>query len=376
MLKKLIAQRVEKIKAMKALNAENAIFNDEVSAQYETLNNEFEALNRSIALKKSENILENTLDDDLNAVTVVKNDTQLDNMMNYVRTGAVADATNAMETGGTTKGAYLIPPSYASTILSELAKETVLRKYATVMVTKGQHTIPISGAKPVFGWIDELGAYPKSDKKFTKATLEAWKLGGIIQVSEELLNDESFGLIAHLRKEIVEGLSFQEGESFYIGDGTKKPLGLSNSIIAANKKSVATKDKVLLSEIETLFFTQSSKIRKKGTWLISDKFFQALYTLKDANDNYQWARGVDGNAPSTIMGRPYEIDDALDGTGVTALAYFGDMSAYTIGDRGQMAIQRLNELYAEDGMVGFKVYKRTDGKLVRKNDISMLKNKA
>ena len=57
-----------------------------------------------------------------------------------------------------------------------------------------------------------------------------------------------------------------------------------------------------------------------------------------------------------------------------SLAIFGKLKDYKIGDRGEMAIQRLNERYSEKGFVGFKVYKRTDGKLASTKNIAQLKN--
>jgi HK97 family phage major capsid protein len=43
---------------------------------------------------------------------------------------------------------------------------------------------------------------------------------------------------------------------------------------------------------------------------------------------------------------------------------FGDFSYYVIRDVNGIAFQRLNELYAENGQVGFRAYHRTDGKLL------------
>ena len=42
---------------------------------------------------------------------------------------------------------------------------------------------------------------------------------------------------------------------------------------------------------------------------------------------------------------------------------FGDMSYYRIQDRPGIYVQRLAELYAGNGQVGFRLYKRTDGVL-------------
>jgi len=43
---------------------------------------------------------------------------------------------------------------------------------------------------------------------------------------------------------------------------------------------------------------------------------------------------------------------------------FGDFSYYTIADRGPRVLVRLNELYAANGQVAFRIHERVDGATV------------
>jgi len=54
---------------------------------------------------------------------------------------------------------------------------------------------------------------------------------------------------------------------------------------------------------------------------------------------------------------------------------FGDFSYYNIADRGARVFQRLDELYAANGMTGFLLKERVDGILVDNNAIRALKIK-
>ena len=54
---------------------------------------------------------------------------------------------------------------------------------------------------------------------------------------------------------------------------------------------------------------------------------------------------------------------------------FGDFKFYWIGDRQGITFRRLNELYAENGQVGFIASKRVDGKLILPEAIKVLKQK-
>jgi HK97 family phage major capsid protein len=42
---------------------------------------------------------------------------------------------------------------------------------------------------------------------------------------------------------------------------------------------------------------------------------------------------------------------------------FGDLRYYTIAERSGRVMQRLNELYAANGQVGFRMFERVDGKV-------------
>ena len=51
---------------------------------------------------------------------------------------------------------------------------------------------------------------------------------------------------------------------------------------------------------------------------------------------------------------------------------FGDLTSYWIADREGRSMQRLNELYAATGQVGFRVTQRVDGRLVQTEGLKCL----
>jgi HK97 family phage major capsid protein len=61
------------------------------------------------------------------------------------------------------------------------------------------------------------------------------------------------------------------------------------------------------------------------------------------------------------------------GAGALSVA-FGDYRNYWIADRAGRTVQRLNELYANNGLVGFLSTERLDGKVIQPEGIQLLKN--
>lgn len=85
---------------------------------------------------------------------------------------------------------------------------------------------------------------------------------------------------------------------------------------------------------------------------------------------------VSAGEPDTILNRPVKtsayVPTIQPGAKVMA---FGDFGYYWIADRQGRAFQRLNELYAANGQVGFRVTQRVDGKLILKEAVKILKMK-
>ena len=51
---------------------------------------------------------------------------------------------------------------------------------------------------------------------------------------------------------------------------------------------------------------------------------------------------------------------------------FGDFKNYWIGDRAGRTVQRLNELYATNGQIGYVATERVDGKVILPEAIQLL----
>ncbi len=379
-LEKLMALRAEKLTAMKIFNEAHAEMNEEDTATFAKMKAEFEKVSRDIDLLKTENKLASEVDEII-AISPVNAQAILDvenikDFTHFMASGGVdlSKIKATMTLGAPTSGTVLVPEQWAKEIDKLLKRNVAVRKYATVIKTNGTFNMPVGDDRAVAGWIDELGAYPTSDVKFSNLQIEAFKNGVIVKVAEEFLADESFSLQSYLVEQIADATGWLEGAAFIDGDGVKKPTGLLKGIAAKNQDTLAVLDTVSIADVEDLYLKVHNTYRKRGTWIISDKFYKAVFKLKDAQGNPVWSQGFNAGEPGRLFNRPVEIDDTMLGESGEPLAFFGDISRYKIGDRGQMAIQRAEERYMEEGVVAFKVYKRVDGKLTKDDAVAVLKN--
>ena len=95
-----------------------------------------------------------------------------------------------------------------------------------IQTSSGDRKIPVVASKGTASWIDEEGAYTESDDSFAQVSIGAYKLGTMIKVSEELLNDSVFDLESYIAREFARRIGTKEEEAFFTGDGTGKPLGI------------------------------------------------------------------------------------------------------------------------------------------------------
>ena len=267
----------------------------------------------------------------------------------------------SMNVANNIKGGYLVPTVWENRIIEKLREESVMRRIATVETTSSETNIPVSTSKPKFGWIDEEGSYPETDSEFGQKSVNAWKLGGIIKISEELLYDNAYNLEGRIERDSVIGLREEEEEAFINGDNIKKPRGLL--LDAQIGKEATAADAITADEIIDLVYSVKRSYRRNGRFLLDDPIAKAIRKLK-ANEQYIWQPGLTSGEPDRLLGYPVEFSFAMpEMTAENKPVAFGDFSYYTIYDRQGMFMQRLDEKYSNTGQVGFKVYRRTDGLL-------------
>ena len=286
---------------------------------------------------------------------------------------------NALQVGTDFEGGYLVPDEFERTLVEALEEENIFRTMAKIIQTaSGDRKIPVVASKGTASWVDEEGSIPESDDAFGQVSIGAYKLATMIKVSEELLNDSVFNLESYIAREFARRIGAKEEESFFIGNGTGKPTGIFNATGGAELGvTAASATAITVDEIMDLFYSLKSPYRKNAVFVMNDSTVKAIRKLKDGNGQYLWQPSISAGQPDTILNRPVKTSAYVPtiAAGAKTIA-FGDFGYYWIADRQGRSFQRLNELYAATGQVGFKATQRVDGKLILSEAIKVLKMKA
>ncbi len=288
------------------------------------------------------------------------------------------DVRNALQVGENSEGGYLVPDEFERTLIEALEEENIFRTLAHVITTSsGDRKIPVVASKGTASWVDEEDPIPDTDDAFSQVSIGAYKLGTMIKVSEELLNDSAFNLQTYIAKEFARRIGAKEEEAFFVGDGDGKPTGIFHATAGAQLgATAASATAITADELLDLFYSLKAPYRKKASFVMNDATVKAIRKLKDGSGQYLWQPSIAAGQPDTILNRPVKTSAYVPTIAAAAkIIAFGDFGYYWIADRQGRVFQRLNELYAATGQVGFKATQRVDGKLILAESIKVLQMK-
>lgn len=298
---------------------------------------------------------------------------------NMVRAKAMSyEIHNALKIGEDDHGGYLAPDEFERTLVEALEEQNIFRQFAHVITTSsGDRKIPVVASKGTASWIDEEAAFPESDDTFGMLSIGAFKLATTIKVSDELLHDSVFDVASYIAKEFARRIGAAEEEAFFTGNGTGRPTGILNATGGAETGVTSAGANISFDDVIDLYYSLRSPYRRNAVFMMNDSTVRALRKLKNGSGDYLWQPSVTAGTPDTILNRPVYTSSYMPTVAAGAKSIlFGDMSYYWIADREGRTFQRLNELYAPTGQVGFLSFERVDGKLILPEAAKVLQMKS
>lgn len=246
--------------------AKSDILSAEDNAQYERMEKEVVALGKEIDRLTKQAAIDNELNQPttnaiVNTPTLgeVPNtkDQYNQSFWNMMRGNVSANVMNALKEGSDADGGYLVPDEFEKQLVQKLHQENVLRSISHVIQTSsGDHKIPVVASEGTAAWLDEEAAYTESNSTFSQVTLGAHKLGTLIKVSEELLNDSAFDLTNYISSEFARRLGDAEEEAFLTGNGTGRPTGILNDTNGAKDGiTTASATAITFDELIDLYYS-------------------------------------------------------------------------------------------------------------------------
>ena len=292
-------------------------------------------------------------------------------------------------------GGYLITPvEISSDIVSQIDNLVFVRQLckasgSVTTVTSAQKLgIRIKKARMnAADWTQEIGTVtPDEAMTFDRRDLEPNQLTKLALISNRTLM-----LTTDAEKEVNEELAYQHAiaqeNGFLNGNGTGQPLGVftasSTGIDTSRDQTSQAATTISGDDLIGMKFSLRQPYLQGPSvaWILHRFVVQAIRTLKVSASGladalqYVWQPGLTNGAPDRILDIPYCMSEYAPSSIAANLytAVLGNFRYYRIAQLPDVMVQRLVELYAATGEVGFKGTSWVDGMPVMAEAFSRLK---
>lgn len=202
----------------------------------------------------------------------------------------------------------------------------------------------------------------------------------IVRVSVELLQDAGFNLETLLAEAFGKRFGRAYESAFTVGSGVAGPQGIVTAVLASGASPVVgagsnandgqgspAYSTIGSNDLISLEHSVDPSYRRGAKYMLHDTSLKVIKQLLDKYGRPIWVPGLASNAPDTILGYPYVINQSMAtpvaSTNPTTML-FGDLQKFIIRKVKDMSVLRLNERYADFGQVGFIAFMRVDSRLV------------
>lgn len=288
----------------------------------------------------------------------------------WLRKGTVSpEASKTLLLSNDPAAGFLAPPSFVAELLKDVEELTPLRSMARVMQTSSTTVqVPRRTAPAEAEWVGEVSTRtPDTSLQFGLEEITTHESSCVYDVSQAMLEDSIFSLEQALQEEFSFAIAKAQGTAFTSGNGVTRPEGLMTAASVAEINS-GDADVITADSLITAFYSLPDEYARASSWLMKRSTVAAIRKLKDTSaGNYLWAPGIGGEAPATILDRPYqESPDMPTEVADNYPVIFGDFRrCYLIVDRVGLTIQRDPFTQAASGKIRFSARSRVGGQVVQ-----------
>lgn len=300
----------------------------------------------------------------------------------YLRHGLGGEETRALTVQGS--GVVGDRPFYDQLVLGMKAYAGVRQAGATILPTSDGNPLTVPSLNDTGNSGVLVGETATSNSDADPDATGNITLGGFkfdskwIKLSLELIQDAAYPVEATILSMAAERIGRALNTYTTTGTGSGQPKGFVTA--GGVGKVLAATNAFTYEEIIDFIHSLDAAYRNTGkaTVQFHDTTLAAIRKLKNAAGQYIWSAGAAG-APANILDFPYVVNNDLakltDGVS-KVVAAFGDFSRYFVRDVAAPVIIRADELFIEDGLVGYKVFSRHDAALADTNAVKLLKTAA
>ena len=289
------------------------------------------------------------------------------------REGISESEYRALQSDDDASGGYLVAPEqFINELIKELDDTLWIRQLSRVFPPTEAQSLgaPKRTAKMnTFNWSAELQTSTADTAlKFGKRSLYPHHLTGEIKVSRDLLRSNVLDAEQIVREEMARDRGETEEQAFMTGSGAEQPLGIFTASASgiSTARDVSTDNTTTAPTLDGLTnakYSLKQQHLNNANWVFHRDVVKVIAKIKDGEGNYIWRENVRVGEPDILLGRPVRMSEFAPNTLTTGLyvGILGDFRRYWIAESSIAEVQRLVELYAATGEIGFIGRYKVDG---------------
>lgn len=277
-----------------------------------------------------------------------------------------------------------VPRDFAAVLYQALQDTSTIRlANPTVFQTSSGNTmdVPRALAHGNVAFLAEAATLAENDPTLTSISLGAFKVGSLIQVSRELLEDTGFDIVTYLAGISGENIAIVTDAAYVTGSGTGQPTGLiGGATVGVTLATGNTTNFPATNPADSLidlYHSVSPRYRARGSWLANDLTTAKVRKFKDSTGQYLWQPALVAGQPDTFLSRPWISHPAVAVQAANSKSVaFGDFRGYAIRDVNTVRFERSDEFAWSSDLVSFRAVWRTDGKTLDTAAIKVMQQSA
>lgn len=282
-----------------------------------------------------------------------------------------------------------VPTDLSSTLYAHMTASVALMNMPTTkVVTQGGNALdfPRVNAHGIGTQVVAQGtAIGGTDPTFNKLTLNAYKYGQLLQLSNETIQDTGVDILGFVAGNIARAVGEVVATDLVTGSGSSAPNGVMTAVTGSG--TIATGGSLVDPSYEKwvdLVYSVNGNYRARPStaFLVRDLTAASMRKLRDGGGGTVGAvlwqpsltQGIQGAEPDRFLGHPVWTDPNVASLASNAkVAAFGDFSAYYIRIAEGFTLERSDDYAFNTDLVTFRGKTRVDGDLIDSNAINIIK---
>ncbi|MEN8493529.1 phage major capsid protein [Dehalococcoides sp. THU3] len=300
-----------------------------------------------------------------------------------------------------TTGLYLVPEEIEKEIIRAIPQLNIFRTLvpSRPITTDKIRKRTLTEVSMGWGKIETGASITESTPTPATSYIYAEDLYGLTKIGEDELADVDANLSAIIADSFSIARANAEEAAFAIGTGhtyaqpcgiavdstllTSIGSGAGAGTVGTYGRTWTTDDTVTVEDLLKCEYALPAQYKKGAVWLMNSQTELALRLLRAGGSTttdgpFLWQPSLIAGQPNTFDGFPVHNNDSMkypaDTTAGINVIFGNFQQGYRIVDRQGMFIQRLDELYSESGLVGFKAHFRVGGDIIRHAAFQVIAN--